>query len=402
MKLYKRKLFNEIKPYLGDNIVVVINGARQVGKTHVLFYIQQYLEKKHHKVFYYDLELAFLLTTLNQGIDSFILHLEGKGYEKGKEIFVLIDEIQYLDNPSSFLKIIADHYKNIHLIVSGSSTFDIKLKFTNSLAGRTAPFEMFPLDFSEFLIFKESEYVNISNLTPMGIDQIKTLYREFIKYGGYPKIVLETKDEKKNLYLNQIIDAYIRKDIRDLANIVDIRKFNGMLKVLASQSGQILNVSALSRETNISQPTIHKYLSILEETYIIKLISPYSKSPSVEISKNPKIFFYDSGLQSILWLNNFQDTILGSIFETNIFAELVKKYGRNNINFWRTKIGQEIDFIIEKDNREIMPIEVKTNFGQFNMKAIKTFKKKYQIKNWVVAGIEGNKVNGNYLYPWEI
>ena len=154
------------------------------------------------------------------------------------------------------------------------------------------------IDFSEFLIFKESEYVNISNLTPMGIDQIKTLYREFIKYGGYPKIVLETKDEKKNLYLNQIIDAYIRKDIRDLANIVDIRKFNGMLKVLASQSGQILNVSALSRETNISQPTIHKYLSILEETYIIKLISPYSKSPSVEISKNPKIFFSNKCLVS--------------------------------------------------------------------------------------------------------
>jgi len=270
------------------------------------------------------------------------------------------------------------------------------------LAGRTAPFEAFPLDFSEFLTFKESEYVNISDLSPMGLDQIKTLYREFIKYGGYPRIVLETKDEKKNLYLNQIVDAYIRKDIRDLANIADIRKFNGMLKVLASQSGQILNVSALSRETGISQPTIHKYLYILEETYIIKLIPPYSKSPSVEISKNPKIFFYDSGLQSILWLNNFQETIIGSIFETNIFGELAKKYGRNNINFWRTKIGQEIDFIVEKENREIVPMEAKTNFGKFNPRAINTFGNKYAIKDWVVVGLEGKKVNKNYKYPWEI
>src|SRR3989339_2253342 len=251
MKLYKRSVFDKIKPYLGDDTVVVINGARQVGKTHVLFYIQQYLEKKHHKVFYYDLELAFLLTTLNQGIDSFILHLEGKGYEKGKEIFVLIDEIQYLDNPSSFLKIIADHYKNIHLIVSGSSTFDIKTKFTNSLAGRYISFEIFPLSFREFLKFKNSEYVNIDSLSSSALYHIKLLYAEFIKYGGYPRIVLEPDETKKRDHLLQLIETYVRKDIRDLADITDINKLNSMLKVLASQSGQILNVAALSRETTI-------------------------------------------------------------------------------------------------------------------------------------------------------
>jgi predicted AAA+ superfamily ATPase len=122
----------------------------------------------------------------------------------------------------------------------------------------------------------------------------------------------------------------------------------------------------------------------------------------VEISKNPKVFFYDSGLQSLLWLNSFQNTLLGSVFETNIFGELVKKYGRNMIHFWRIKTGQEIDFLIEKESGEIMPMEAKTNFGQFNIKAINTFKKKYVAKHWAVVGIDGEKINDNYLYPWEI
>jgi predicted AAA+ superfamily ATPase len=367
-----------------------------------LYYIQQYLKENHHKVIYYDLEFTALLSTLNEGVDAFISDLAGKGYVDGENIFILIDEIQYLDNPSSFLKIIADHYKNIHLIVSGSSTFDIKSKFKDSLAGRTLNFEIFPLSFTEFLTFKESEYVNISNLSPMGLEQINILYHEFIKYGGYPKIVLESSEEKKNLHLLQLIDTYIRKDIRDLADITDITKFNNMLKVLAFQSGQILNVSALSRETNISQPTLHKYLSILEETFIIKRITPFSHSPSVEISKNPKIFFYDSGLQSILWLNNFQDTILGSVFETNIFSQLVKKYGRGCIHFWRTKSGSEIDFIVDENGNSVLPIEVKTSFNQYNPRIMNVFRKKYGIDKSQVVGLTGTKKNKNYLYPWEI
>lgn len=401
MQLYKRDVFDMVKPYLGDETVLVLIGARQVGKTHILRYIQKYLEENKKKTIYYDLEYPDLLITLNRGVDSFILDLGTKGYKNDEEIFVFIDEIQYLDNPSSFIKIVADHYKNIHLIVSGSSTFDIKTKFNDSLAGRFLSFEVYPLSFREFLKFKESEYVNIDNLTESGVLRIITLYYEFLKYGGYPKIVLEKDDEKKKLHLIQLVDTYVRKDIRDLADITDIPKFNSMLKILAYQSGQILNVSALSRETGISQITLNKYLTILEETFVIKLVTPYSKSPSVEISKNPKVFFYDSGLLSILWLNNFQETVIGSVFETNVFGELVKKYGRKKINFWRTKTGQEVDFVVEKDNLELYPIEVKTNFGKFEQRAMNSFVKRYKAKSWAVVSIAGEKRDKNYLYPWE-
>lgn len=401
MKLYKRSIFDKIKPYLGDETILVLLGARQVGKTHLLRYIQNYLTTQRHKSLFYDLEFPDLLATLNQGVDSFLSDLASKGYQVGESIFILIDEIQYLDNPSSFLKIIADHHPNIHLIVSGSSTFDIKTKFTNSLAGRTINFEVFPLSFTEFLIFKESEYLDLTQLSSAGLQSILLLYAEFIRYGGYPKIVLEPDSIKKQRHLLGLIDTYVRKDIRDLAAITDIIKFNAMLKVLSSQSGQLLNVSALSRETGISQPTLTKYLSILEETFIIKLITPYSQSPSVEITKNPKIFFLDSGLLSLLWFGDFPKTLLGNIFETNIFSELVKYYGRPNIHFWRTKSGQEIDFILDNHNH-LTPIEVKTNFQQYSARHLALFEAKYKSHPGLVVGLRGTPQNNNYRYPWQI
>jgi predicted AAA+ superfamily ATPase len=333
-------------------------------------------------------------------VDVFLANLKGRGYVEGEGIYVLIDEIQYLDNPSSFLKIIADHYTNIHLIVSGSSTFDIKSKFSDSLAGRTTPFEVFPLSFAEFITFKETGLILSQMTSPAGISNLRQLYAEFVTYGGYPKVVLESLVEKKKQYLLQVIDTYIRKDVRDLARVEDTRKFNNMLKILASQSGQLLDMSSLSRETTISFATLQKYLSILEETFVIKRVTPYSRSPSVEISKNPKVFFLDSGLQSVLWLNNFQSTFLGTVFETNVFSELVKKYGRGAVHFWRTKTHLEIDFVVE--DGDILPIEVKTNFRQFNSRAIKSFVKKYKIMDWKLIGLEGEKMSPNEFFPWEI
>ena len=126
MQLYKRKVFDKIEPYIGDETVIVLHGARQVGKTHILYYLREWLTKRSKKSFYYDLEYPELLEFFNKGADSLVSKIKDEGYKDGEECYVLIDEIQYLDNPSSFLKIIADHYKNIHLIISGSSTFEIK------------------------------------------------------------------------------------------------------------------------------------------------------------------------------------------------------------------------------------------------------------------------------------
>lgn len=401
MKLYKRNIADQILPYLGDETVIVLHGARQVGKTHILYYLKDYLLSKNKPVFFYDLELPERLQTLNLGVSEFIQDLIGRGYMKDTEVYVFIDEIQYLDKPSSFLKLIADHYKQIHLIVTGSSSFDIKAKFTDSLAGRTTNFEIFPLNFAEFLVFREINLLPSSKLSFAVLKELTALYTEFILYGGYPKIVLEPVIEKKHKNLLQIIDTYVRKDLRDLTTIDDLQKFNNLLHILAYQSGQLINYNSICTETKLSYPTLQKYLSILEETYIIKLLHPFSHSPSIEISKNPKIFFFDSGLQTLLWLGHFQNSIQGNIFETNIFGELVKRYGRSPIQFWRTKNGTEVDFVITNQNQPF-PIEIKTTFPTFLPHGLKNFLSKYNPKQYHVVSLLGTKHLPNFIWPWEI
>lgn len=404
-KIYNRTILPQITRYLGDDTIIVLHGARQLGKTHILYLIAQEIEKRHQQYLYIDLEDPLMLETLNKGHTGLISYLKGEGYKENEEIYILIDEIQYLDNPSSLLKFLVDHYKHIHLIVSGSSTFAIKSKFTDSLAGRTVDFIVYPLSFQEFLEFKEIDIDLEHSDSSVHIHQLKNLYLEYTLYGGYPQIVLTDAIEKKEAYLQQIINTYVRKDIRDLGNIQDIDKFNKMLVLLAAQSGNILSVAKLSKELSISVPTVEKYLMLLQETFIIRLVTPYSNDPSVELIKAPKIFFYDTGLASLLWLKSFPGIIVGAVYETSVFSELVKKYGVEKVAYWRTKSKQEIDFILKKEKRGIqtmVPIEAKLNFARFNQGAIASFGKRYQVKEYRVVGLEGDREGESYIYPWEL
>ncbi len=389
--ILKRDIVDEIQSYLGTNNIIVLHGARQVGKTHILYYLQNYLNNLQKQTFFVDLEDSRALEIVDQGIDSFLSYIKGAGIKEGATIFV--DEIQYLTNPSSFLKLMIDHHFEYQLIVSGSSSFDIKSKFSNSLAGRTVEFEIYPLSFSEFLRFK--------NIKTGMINQLRDLYNEYVAYGGYPKVVMEDDILRKEKYLQQVIDTYIRKDISDLANIKDTKKFNDLLKILSSQSGQLLKISELSDITGLAMQTINSYIEILEETYIIKLITPFSTSPKVEIAKIPKIFFYDTGILQMIWIKKLQKEKIGNVLETSVFAELVKKYGRKNINYWRNKNMNEIDFIIEINNK-ILPIEVKNNFAQFKKSKISSFLEKYKIEKFNVVGLLGEKNKDYFIYPWEI
>jgi len=407
-KIYKRIIFNEIKKYLFTDDIVVLHGARQVGKTYLLYQIEQYLKEKNKITHYIDLEDSRFVKILDLGVEEFINHLQEQGFSFDnktksfkKKIFVFIDEIQYLNNPSMFLKLIADHHKNIKLIISGSSSFEIKNKFKNSLVGRTVNFEILNLSFEEFLVFKNYYFEKNKIFTEKKVNELKILFKEYILYGGYPKIVLTPQKELKEKYLQQIIDTYIKKDIRDLAEIKDIDKFNKLLETLACQSGNLLDITELSNTCNIAKQTIEKYLFILENTYIIKLIRPYNKNIRSELFKTPKIFFYDSGLMQILWLKELQKEIIGNVFGTTIFAELAKKYKKDNIFYWRTKDKKEIDFILKNKNK-ILPIEVKLNFEQFNPKNINYFREKYKINSYYLISLSGARKNKFYIYPWMI
>lgn len=401
--LYKRRIADEILKFIDLEEIIVLHGARQVGKTHILMWLENYLKDRKEDVYYIDLEDSRYKKILDLGVDEFINHLRGEGHapRADKKIFVFIDEIQYLANPSEFLKLVADHHKNIKLIVSGSSSFEIKSKFKDSLVGRTINFEIFALSFTEYLLFKNYHYESSAPATAKKQEELKLLYKEYILFGGYPKVALINEIELKEKRLQQIIDTYIKKDIKELANIDNVESFNKLLEILAAQSGQLANIKELANTCQLSVPTIEKYLFILEQTYIIKLVRPYNKNIRSEITRMPKIFFYDSGLMQMLWLKNLPKEIIGNVFETSVFGELIKKYGRVNVYYWRTKDKKEIDFIIRNKNL-IIPAEVKTNFNKAGLSAIKYFLGKYQLDKYWVIGLDGYKQKAEWIYPWEI
>ena len=192
----------------------------------------------------------------------------------------------------------------------------MKSKFKDSLVGRTVNFEIYPLSFREMLLFKGIPFYPGVALTKVKGQELQALYLEYALYGGYPKIVLTAEKDRKEKYLQQIIDTYVRKDIRDLAEIRDVSGFNRLLEVLASQSGNLLNIAELSNTCDLARQTIERYLFILEQTYILRLVRPFSRNLRSEVSKTPKVFYYDTGLMQMIWLKRLQTELLGPSLKT--------------------------------------------------------------------------------------
>jgi hypothetical protein len=408
--LIKRTMIDEINLFLQTEDIIVIHGARQVGKTSIMFYFKEQLEQSGERTFYIDLEDSRYTTILDRGVNEFLTLLAEEGFnlgeftQNGKKLYVLIDEIQYLSNPSSFLKLLADHHHNLKMIVSGSSSFEMKSKFKDSLVGRTVNFEIYPLSFKEFLLFKGIPLIDLPHYTDKKISELQSLFREFALFGGYPKIVMASEIKIKETYLQQIIDTYIRKDIRDLAEIKDVVKFNRLVEILAAQSGNLLNIAEVSNTCDLSRPTVERYIFLLEQTYIIRLVRPFSRNLRSELSKTPKVFFYDTGLMQMLWLKRLQKEVLGPVFETSIFSELVKRYQRNQIFYWRTLDKKEIDFVVALADT-YMPIETKLSFPRIIPAAITSFMTEYnqgKESTFKIIGLEGQASNQNMIYPWQL
>ncbi|MBI4646884.1 MAG: DUF4143 domain-containing protein [Bacteroidia bacterium] len=241
-------------------------------------------------------------------------------------------------------------------------------------------------------------------MTEKAINELLGLYTEYCITGGYPAIVLETDLEKKEKKLKQIINTYLKADLRDIGKIRNLQKFNNFLEIIASQTGNLLNISELSITTGIAKQTVEEYLFILENTYIIKLIHPYYNNLRSELTKMPKIYFEDTGIASILENKNFLQKVSGKIFETSVFSELRKTYSAEHLYFWKTNNNQEIDFILNK--KKLIPIEVKISFFGKDITSLKYFKEKYNIKKAFIITLN-KKVDGqnewlNIIYPWDI
>lgn len=405
MKLLHRDILDRIRGYYDTPDVIVIHGARQVGKTSLMKLIHDELRAAGKETHYIDLEEMQMLALLDEGHDALLNHLGETGALADSRLHLFVDEIQYLSDPSSFLKMLRDHHADrLKLIVSDSSSFEIKSKFSDSLAGRTVNFELLPLSFREFLRFRGSSIQLDKPVTSLPVvKQLTRMFTEYVLYGGYPRVAQESERAKKETYLSQVINTYIRKDIRDLANVRHIDKFNKLLEALAAQSGQLLNVSELANTARLSRPTVENYLFIMEQTYVIQLLRPFSRNLRSELFKTPKIFFHDTGIAQLLAHKGFHKTITGSMLENAVFSEFRKSADVGGLFHWRTQDGKEIDFIVQK-GESIIPVEVKSVGSKLNRAALRSFKELYKPKKLVCLALEeipGNGGDVEMRFPWE-
>jgi len=382
--MIKRRVSVGIIRNLQKDDVLLLIGARQVGKTTILKKLYAFLEKDRQSVFMFTLEDPALLTALNQHPENIFNYIP----KNDKRLFLLLDEIQYLDNPTNFLKYMYDLYnKNIKCVVSGSSAFYLDKKFKDSLAGRKKIIELYPFSFSEFLLAKGekvlSEKVSMHNyfedkrkLNVLVPEYRKLLlfWREYNIYGGYPKVVLEEEaKEKKNLLL-ELYQSFLKKDIHE-AGISNETKFYMLVKILALQAGQLVNAQELANTLDISNDTVLKYVYVLQKSYIIRLCRPFFRNVRKELTKMPKVYFLDNGYRNSL-INSYEgltDRVdNGAALENSLFTEFVK-LGVTNINYWRTQDKIEVDFVVD----EKYAFEAKMNKNSFYKKRYKSFVKSY-------------------------
>jgi len=352
--LYPRQINKDIKKYLevGEEFII-LNGARQTGKTSILVMLKEYLEEKGHNCHYFNLENPEYLGSFDQHPFNLFEYLE----EKRSKQYVFLDEIQYLSDPANFLKLLYDEKReDIKIIATGSSSFYIDRKFKDSLAGRKFLFEVFPLNFREYLDFKGYSDLGVGKLKTKDLRKLEELWSEYIVYGGYPKVALAEEADLKRIYLEEIGSSYIKKDIKE-AGIGNEAKYFSLMKIMASQTGTLVNMSELADTLNLAVKTVEEYFYIMTKSYHVALIRPFFKNVRKELTKMPKAYFFDPGLRNF-FRNDFtkieKREDKGEYLENIFFLYLLEKDGSaDRINFWRTQDQKEVDFITEDAAYEI-------------------------------------------------
>lgn len=310
----------------------------------------------------------------------------------------MIDEIQYLDNPLNFLKHLYDKYaEKIKIITTGSSSLELKTKFQDSLVGRKVSFLINPLDFEEFLNFKNFFHIDYLKKKELPLDIKKKFddnLNEYLIYGGMPAVTLQKNKNLKEKMLYEYIGTYINKDIRAIGKIENIYHFNSLIKILAFQIGNLLNINELSNTIGISRRNIEKYLDLLEFTFVLDKILPFRKNIRTQVTKMPKIYFFDLGIRNAI-LGNFLDLTsrqdIGSMFENLVFLELKNK-SKNRIFFYRSISKTEIDFIIEEKTKIIlMEAKYKKLTKQIDNRVLQNFmEREKNVKKASVVNLEFN------------
>jgi len=360
--MIQRKLFKHLKIHLEHREISLIIGPRQAGKTTLMFILKDFLQRQGARTLFLSLDLESdrpFFRSQAALVDKIRLEIgEGKGY-------VFIDEIQRKENAGLFLKGLYDLGLPYKIIVSGSDSVELKEKIHESLIGRKRIFELNTISFDEFVNFKTGYLYSqkLSDFFVVEKEKIERFLNEYLAFGGYPRVVLETKSREKMLIMDDIYRSYLEKDIYYLLRIEKEEAFKNLIRILASQIGKIINYSEFSSTLGIAVKTIKNYLWYAEKTFVVEKVTPYFRNIRKEITKSPVYYFKDLGLRNYclgLFGNLVSPSEMSFVFQNFVFNILKDKlvYTPAELHFWRTKDKAEVDFIVNLGG-ELLPVEVK-------------------------------------------
>ncbi len=340
---YKRKIYTDLLSHAQTPLVTVLTGMRRTGKTTLVQ--QLLLDIPNKNSLYLDLQRPDNRELFDEkNYEAINEAFIARGLKADEPMVIALDEIQLAPDSPSVIKYLSDHHK-IKFIVTGSSSYYLKNLFSESLSGRKKLFELYPLDFGEFLTFKnisfsqaewQRGFFNISEY-----NRLSSYYEEFIRFGGFPQVVLSESENDKRDILSDIMSSYVNIDIRSLADFSDERNLYSLAKLLAGRIGSRVEYTKLSRLTGISRPTVTNYISFFEKTYLINTIPVFTKSIDREIVKSRKLYFCDTGLA-----NTLAELSSGAQFENTLFNQLSRV---GEVQYFALKTGHEIDFILNEN-----------------------------------------------------
>ena len=389
--MIKRENYNKILQSIKKEEITILVGARQVGKTTLLSQLFSDLTGKGDNVLYLNMDIeddAAQLDSQQNLINRIRLEF---GEEAG---FVCIDEIQQKEEAGRFLKGIYDMKTPYKLVVSGSGSLELKEKIGEALTGRKQLIILNPVNFREFCDYKTDYKYSQRLALYFSVEKEKSavLLNEYLHFGGYPKVVINSDAKMKIETMNEVFTSYITKDISWLIGVRSPDKFVKMLKLLAAQSGGILNYSQLASDAGVSLSTLKNYLWYAEETFVITTVNPFFTNPKKELTKSPVIYFNDLGMLNYLLGNYTQvNKVSGFVFQNFVFNLLKSKYQNptSPINHWRTKDKAEVDFVVHQ-NEERIPVEVKfSELKNTNIsRSFRSYLSKYSPEKALIVNLE--------------
>jgi len=358
----KRTLYQSVRAHLNKPEITLLIGPRQAGKTTLLREIAGDLIRDGERCFFFNLDIdvdAQYFQSQQRFVER-VVALAGP-----QKAYIFIDEVQRIENAGLFLKGVFDRRLPYKWVATGSGSLELKEKIAESLAGRKRNFFLFPISIAEFSAYSwKVDPEQIGPLLRTDTIRSESLLKEYLLYGGYPRVVTATGPEEKNAVLSEIFQSYIERDIQILLRLEKSKDFITLLQLLANRIGKLLNFQDLSNLSNLSVPTVKNYLWYCEKTFIIEPVLPFFTNKEKELVKSPQYYFTDAGLRNyLLAIHDIvpQSNEFGFLFQQLVFHLLKSKFDGSvaAIRYWRTQNQAEVDFVVQK-GLVLLPVEVKS------------------------------------------